>query len=132
MGARLMYAKVIDRERYMVKHQGKVTPGLDNLVQMREEPGVAAAFLVLRGWGDDHGTFTEQWRIESPGGVAVYESSPREIHSPTESHIERLEDEIADLKFDYAATYTVVFTLDENEVARVNFPVEIAPPPGQA
>lgn len=124
-----MYAKVIDRERYIVKYRGKVNPGLENLVQLREEPGVAAAFLVLRGWGEDHGTFTEQWRIESPGGVSLYESAPREIHSPTESHVERLEDEVADLKFDYAAEYTVVFTLDEHEVARVDFPVEVALPP---
>lgn len=132
MGARLMYAKVIDRERYIVNHRGKVHPGLENLVLLREEPGVAAAFLVLRAWGEDHGTFTEQWRIEGPGGVALYESSPREIHSSTEAHIEKLEDEIADLKFEYAANHTVVFTLDEHEVARVSFPVEIAPSPNGA
>ncbi|HJR46146.1 MAG TPA: hypothetical protein VJ927_11135 [Actinomycetota bacterium] len=129
MGARLVYAKVIDRERYIVNHRGKVHPGLENLVQLREEPGVAAAFLVLRGWGEDHGTFTEQWRIESPGGVVVYESSPREIHSPTNAHIEKLEDEVADAKFEYAATYTLAFTLNEDVVARVNFPVELAPNP---
>jgi hypothetical protein len=46
------------------------------------------------------------------------------VHLPTETHVERLEDEVVDLKFDYAAPdYTVVFRLDEIEVARVTFPV---------
>jgi hypothetical protein len=38
--------------------------------------------------------------------------------------VERLEDEIADLDLDAASDdYHVIFTLDENEVARVRFPV---------
>lgn len=124
MGARLVYAKVIDREIFYVKHHGKVHPGLDNEVVLREEPGVANAFLVLRAWSEDSGTFTEQWRIEGMGGGIIYESLPREIHAATQTHIERLEDEVADLKFEYAGGYTVVFTLDENEVARTQFPVK--------
>jgi hypothetical protein len=122
VGARLIYAKVIDREAFYMKG-GEVHPGLENDVVVRDEPGEAGAFLVLRAWSEDHGSFTEQWRIESPGGTAVYESIPREIHLATESHIEKLEDEVADLKFEYGGDYDVVFTLDENEVARATFPV---------
>ncbi|MGH2806231.1 MAG: hypothetical protein ACRDKT_03050 [Actinomycetota bacterium] len=125
MGARLRYAKVIDRQAFMNKGS-KLHPGLENEVIVNGEPGQAGAFLVLRGWGDDHGTFTEQWRIEDPGGMRVYESTPREIHVATNGHVERLEDEVADLELDFAADgYTVVFTLDENEVARATFPVKL-------
>jgi hypothetical protein len=43
---------------------------------------------------------------------------------PTNGHIEKLEDELADLEFDFAADdYSAVFLLDEREVARLNFPV---------
>lgn len=125
MGARLVYAKVIDRETYYMKG-AEVHPGLENDIVVRDEPGEAGAFLVLRAWSDDHGTFTERWRLESPGGTAIYQSTPREIHLATESHIEKLEDEVADLKFEYAGDYTVVFTLDEHEVARATVPVRRA------
>jgi len=125
MGARLHYAKVIDRELFYARG-GKVYPGLDNKVFVQEEPGRAGAFLVLRGWSDDRGSSTEQWRIEGPGGTVVYESLPREIHMATASHTERLEDEVSDLELDYASDdYNVVFYLDEHEVARVRFPVEV-------
>lgn len=123
MGAQLQYAKVIDRERFITKG-GRVHPGLANEVQLLEEPGRAAVFLVMRGWGDDHGTLTEQWRIESPGGSTLYESAPRELHLSTPKHVEKLEDEVADLEFQFASDdYAVVFTIDELEVARVQFPV---------
>ncbi len=123
MNARLMYAKVIDRELFMTRG-GKVHPGLQNEVVLQDEPGTAGAFVVMRAWGNHHGTFTEQWRIEGSGGGVIYESIPREIHIATESHVEHLEDEVADLEFQYAADdYTVVFTLDEYEAARVSFPV---------
>ncbi len=122
MGARLVYAKVIDRERFVMLG-GEVHPSLESGVLLREEPGEAGAFLVLRAWAENHGSFTEQWKIEGPGGITIYESVPRELHSPTEQHVERLEDEVIDLKFDYAADYTVVFYLDEIEVARADFPV---------
>ena len=124
MGARLVYAKVVDRETFYVRETGNVHPGLQSEVLLREEPGEAGAFLVLRAWTDNAGAFTEQWRIESPGGVAVYESTPREIHAATEAHVEKLEDEVADLKFEYAGDYDCVFVIDENEVARLTFPVE--------
>ena len=123
MGARLQYAKVIDRERFLTKG-GRVHPGLANEVVLLEEPGKAAVFLVLRAWSDDHGTFTEQWRIVSPGGSSLYESAPRELHMATKQHVEKLEDEVADLEFQFAADdYMVVFTIDDMEVARVGFPV---------
>ncbi len=126
MGVRLIYAKVIDRESFYVREKGTVHPSLDSEVLLREEPGAAGAFLVLRAWGEDTGAYTEQWRIESPGGVVVYESTSREIHASTEAHVEKLEDEVADLKFDYAADYDCVFTIDENEVGRITFPVRLA------
>lgn len=123
MGARLQYAKVIDRERFMILG-GRVHPGLDNEVQLLEEPGIAAVFLILRAWGEDHGSFTEQWRIESPGGTVLYKSTPRELHMPTVQHVEKLEDEVADLEFLFAGDdYSVAFVLDDRVVARVAFPV---------
>lgn len=123
MGARLQYAKVIDRQLYYDRG-ARVHPGLENHIVLNGEPGVAGAFLVLRAWTDDHGTFTEQWRIETPGGSTVYSSAPRELHIATKGHVERLEDEIADLKLDYSADdYSVIFTLDDREVARVDFTV---------
>ena len=125
MGARLQYAKVIDRQLFMTRG-GKLHPHLENRVLLQDEPGRAGAFLVMRGWTDDHGTFTEQWRLEGPGGGVIYESLPRELHIATRAHVERLEDEVADLDFQYSADdYAVVFTLDDNEVARVRFPVTV-------
>ena len=125
MGARLQYAKVIDRELFMTRG-GKLHPHLENQVFLHDEPGRAGAFLVMRGWTDDHGTFTEQWRLEGPGGGVIYESLPRELHIATKAHVERLEDEVSDLDFQYSAeNYSVVFTLDETEVARIDFPVTV-------
>jgi hypothetical protein len=125
MSARLVYAKVVDREIYMARG-GKVSPHLSNEVVLHEDPGAAGAFLVLRAWTDHHGTFTESWRIEGSGGGVVYESVPRELHLATEAHTEHLEDEVADLEFQYAADdYNVVFFLDDREVARVTVPVRI-------
>lgn len=124
MGARLVYAKVIDREVFYVKEHARMHPHLENRVLLKGEPGVAGAFLVLRGWGDDRGTFTEHWHLVGPGGRTIYESLPREIHIAANGHIEKLEDEIADLELDVASNdYHVIFTLDESEVARVRFPV---------
>ena len=126
MGASLRYAKVLDREAFMIKG-GKLHPGLENEIVVNAEPGRAAAFVVFRGWGDDHGSFTEQWRIEDPEGRTVYESIPREIHVASNGHVERLEDEVADLDFEFAADdYEVVFTLDEREVARARFAVKLS------
>jgi hypothetical protein len=124
MRARLIYAKVIDRELFFIKENGRLHPHLENQVILKEEPGVAGAFLVLRGWGEDSGTFTEQWNLKSPGGQTIYESLPREVHIPKKGHVERLEDEVADLDLDVADDdYHVVFTLNEEEVARIRFRV---------
>lgn len=123
MGARLQYAKVIDRQ-LCYERGARIHPGLENQIVVNGEPGVAGAFLVLRAWTDDHGTFTERWHIETPGGSRIYESTPRELHLATASHVERLEDEVADLKLEYAADgYRVVFTLDEHTVAAVDVPI---------
>ena len=125
MGARLQYAKVVDRELFFTRG-GKLHPGLESCVRLDDAPGQAGAFLVMRGWTDDHGTFTEQWRIETPGGRVVYESLPRELHLATATHVEKLEDEVADLDFEYAADdYNVVFVLDDSIAARVTFPVQV-------
>jgi hypothetical protein len=132
MGARLQYAKVIDRERYYARG-GRVHPRLENEVVLASEPGSTGAFLVLRAWTDDHGSFTEQWRIESPAGLTVYRSVAREIHLATRDHVESLEDEVADLELDYAADdYSVVFSLDDREVARATFAVALASRPAGA
>ena len=126
MGVRLRYAKVLDREAFMIKG-GKLHPGLHNEVVIDDEPGRAAAFIVFRGCGDDHGSFTEQWRIEDPAGRTIYESVPREIHVATNGHLERLEDEVADLNLEFAADdYNVVFKLDDRDVARATFAVKVA------
>ena len=126
MGARLAYAKVIDRKVFYEKG-GNLHPKLENGVVVEAEPGKAGAFLVFRGWSDDHGTFTEQWKIKEPEGRTIYESTPREVHVASENHTERLEDEVADLELDFAADdYDLVFFLDEREVARVSFPVKLS------
>lgn len=123
MGARLQYAKVIDRELFQDKGS-RITPGLDNIVVLKDDPGPALAFLVLRGWTDDHGTFTEQWRIEGPGGGIVYESLPRELHLASKTHTEKLEDEVIDIDFPYTSDdFQLVLLLDDREVARARFEV---------
>ena len=66
MGARLQYAKVIDRELFYSRG-GRIHPGLVNEVALKDGQVVAGAFLVLRAWTDDHGSFTEQWRSRGPG-----------------------------------------------------------------
>ena len=81
MGARLRWAKVVDREHFYIKG-GKVHPGLDSEVVVNDEPGTAATFMVLRAWSDGHGTFTEQWRIESPGGTNLYRARLENSTSP--------------------------------------------------
>jgi hypothetical protein len=123
MGARLRYAKVIDKQKFLVGG-ARLHPSLQNEVLVGSEPGTAAAFLLMRAWSEEKGTFTEQWRIETPGGTTIYEGTPRELHISTRDHIEKLQDEVADLAVEYAAEdYTVVFTLDDREVARTDFPV---------
>ena len=126
MGARLQYAKVLD-QYFFYQEGGRVHPGLPNRVVIPHSGGPAAAFLVLRAWSDDRGTFTEQWRIEGPDGSVVYQSVPREIHMPTRGHTEKLRDEVSDLVLGPdGGVYRAVFSLDDNEVARVDFPVQVS------
>lgn len=123
MGARLQYAKVIDRELFYSRG-GRIHPGLVNEVWVRDGQQSAGAFLVLRAWTGDHGSFTEQWRIEGPGGALVYRSVPRELYLATPTHIEKLEDEVADLVIeDIDATHHAVFLLDDEETARMRFDI---------
>jgi hypothetical protein len=125
MPARLQYAKVIDSQRFYILG-GKLHPGLDNETVVTSEPGLVGAFMIFRGWSNEHGTFTEQWRIESPGGSLLYTSTERELHIASDSHLERLQDEVSDLEVDYAAEdYSVVFRFDERDVARVSFPIRV-------
>ncbi|MGH2827297.1 MAG: hypothetical protein ACRDKF_10045 [Actinomycetota bacterium] len=124
MGARLRYAKVIDRKLFF-DQGGKLHPGLENVIVVDGEPSVAAAFMVLRAWADDRGSATEQWRIQGPSGT-IYESIPREMHLATATHMERLQDEISDLKIEQVeGNYSVAFLLDDEEVARVPFGVRL-------
>ena len=129
MGARLQYAKVVDRQVFY-DHGGKVHPGLDNEVLLDQGKNTAAAFLVLRAWTDDHGSFTEQWRLESPTTGVVYESLPRELHLASRKHVERLEDEVSDLELDPEDPHEIVFLLEDAEVARVRVPIRSVPAPG--
>jgi hypothetical protein len=123
MGARLQYAKVIDRELFYSRG-GRIHPGRVNEVVLKQGEVVAGAFLVLRAWTDDHGSFTEQWRIEGPGNALIYSSVPREMHLATPGHIEKLEDEVADLAIEDAdPPYQAVFLLDDEEVARTRFSI---------
>jgi hypothetical protein len=125
LGARLVYAKVIDRQLFYDRG-AKLHPKLENEVMIDGEPGQTAAFFVFRGWAEDHGTFTEQWRIKEPEGRTVYESTSREIHIASNGHTERLEDEVSNLKLEFAADdYDLVLLLDEREVARVTFRVKL-------
>ena len=126
MGARLQYAKVLDQYIFY-REGGRVHPGLPSRVVIPHDGGPAAAFFVLRAWSDDHGTFTEQWRIEGPDGSIVYQSVPREIHMPTRSHTERLQDEVSDLDLGAAGgVYRAIFSLDDYEVGRIDFPVQLS------
>ena len=129
MGARLVYAKVIDKQLY-IQRGGEPSPGLENDVVVEDEPGVVGDFHVLRAWTDDEGGVTEHWTLESPGGLVIYEAAPRELHFPTRTHVEHVDDQIADLKIDYAGDYTVVFYLDEHEVARTTFTIRKGREPG--
>lgn len=125
MGVRLAYAKVIDRQLFYDKG-GNLHPKLDNIVVLQKEPGPAGAFLVFRGWADDHGSFTEQFRIKEPEGRTIYTSSSREVPMPSRDHTERLEDEVADLELEFAGEgYLVIFYVDDREVASVTFDVKV-------
>ncbi|HYI44820.1 MAG TPA: hypothetical protein VE174_05070 [Actinomycetota bacterium] len=125
MNVRLAYGKIIDRQVFYEKG-GNLHPKLDNIVLLQAEPGIAGAFLIFRGWADDHGSFTEQFKIKEPEGRTIYTSSPREVHIVSATHTERLEDEVADLEFEFAGEgYLLILYADGREIATINFDVKV-------
>ena len=120
MGARLKYAKVVDRDLFL-RTGGEVTPGLDNRVELLgEAPTKAAGFGVYREWYDVDGAFTESWSILDPHSRTIYQGLDREVVGGNQ----QLVDEIDDLLFDYADSgYQLLLSVDGREVARVDFDV---------
>ncbi len=120
MGARLKYAKVVDRDLFL-RTGGTVTPGLDNRVELLgEAPAKAAGFAVRRAWYDVDGAFTETWRILDPHGRTVHDGLTREVVGGNDD----LVDEIDDQLFEYADSgYQLVLEVDGREVARADFDV---------
>ena len=120
MGARLKFAKVVDRDLFL-RTGAEVTPGLDNRVELLSEaPAKAAGFMIRREWYDVDGAFTESWSIQDPHGRTLYQGVDREIIGGNTEIV----DEIDDLVFDYADSgYQLVLSVDEREVARADFDV---------
>ena len=120
MGARLKYAKVVDRDLFL-RTGGEVRPGLDNRIELQgEAPAKAKGFSLRRQWDDVDGAFTESWRIEDPHGRTLYDGLSREVVGG----IEELVDDIDDVLFEYADTgYQLVLGVDDREAARVDFEV---------
>lgn len=120
MGARLKYAKVVDRDLFLRKG-GEITPGLENRVQLHGEPPAKAdGFTVRRQWYDVEGAFTESWRLVDPHGRTVHEGLDREVVGGNDE----LVDDVDDILFEYADSgYQLVFSIDDREVARVDFNV---------
>ncbi len=120
MGARLKYAKVVDRDLFM-RTGGTIRPGLDNRVELLgEAPAQAAGFGVHRSYYDVDGAFTESWRIEDPHGRTVHEGLGREVVGGNQE----LVDEIDEQEFEYADSgYQLVLEIDGREVARADFDV---------
>lgn len=120
MGARLRYAKVVDREQ-LSRSGGVLRPGMDNEVRLDgEAPTAAAPFVVMRAWDHVDGAFTETWRIEDPYGRTVHDPMTHEVVPP----VVELADEIVECEFEYADRgYQLVLEIDGREVARANFVV---------
>lgn len=120
MGARLKFAKVVDRNLFL-RSGAEVTPGLDNRVELQgEAPAKAGGFMVRREWYDVDGAITESWSIQDPHGRTVYQGLDRELVGGNAEIV----DEIDDLAFDYADSgYQLVLSVDGREVARVDFDV---------
>lgn len=120
MGARLKFAKVVDRDLFL-RTGAEVTPGLDNRVELfSEAPAKAVGFMVRREWYDVDGAFTESWSIQDPHGRTVYQGLDRELVGGNTEIV----DEIDDLVFDYADSgYQLVLGVDGREVARADFDV---------
>ena len=120
MGARLKFAKVVDRDLFL-RTGAEVTPGLDSRVELLSEaPAKAAGFMVRREWYDVEGAFTEGWTIRDPHGRTLYQGLEREVVGGNQE----LVDEIDDLLFEYADSgYQLVLEVDGREVARADFDV---------
>lgn len=120
MGARLKFAKVVDRDLFL-RTGAEVTPGLDNRVELvGKAPTKAAGFMVRREWYDVDGAITESWTIRDPHGRTVYQGLDREIVGGNVEHV----DELDDVLFEYADSgYQLVLEVDGREVARVDFDV---------
>ncbi|HVM20522.1 MAG TPA: hypothetical protein VM307_11220 [Egibacteraceae bacterium] len=125
MGARLKYAKVVDRDLFM-RTGGETTPGLDNRVELPQEPPAKArAFTIRRQWYDVDGAFTESWAILDPHSRTLYQGLDREVVGGNDE----LVDDVEDLLFEYDDTgYQLVLSVDGREVARVDFDVVINEP----
>ena len=124
MGARLKFAKVVDRDLFL-RTGAEVTPGLDNRVELLSgAPAKAAGFMVRREWYDVEGAFTESWAIRDPHGRTVYQGLDREVVGGNTE----LVDELDDVLFEYADSgYQLVLDVDGREVARVDFDVVEVP-----
>lgn len=121
MGATLRYAKVVDRDH--LQAHGGLSPKTDNLVLLRDEPGVARDFLILRAWDDVDSAFEETWRLEDPHGQIVYTGTPRTVLA---EHGD-LYDEIQGVRFDYSDNgFQLVLEVEGREVARADFAVSVA------
>ena len=120
MGARLKYAKVVDRDLFL-RTGAQITPGLENRVELPgEAPAKAAGFGVHREWYDVDGAFTESWSIQDPHGRTIYEGLDREVVGGNDA----LVDELDDVLFEYADSgYQLVLAVDGREVARADFDV---------
>ena len=120
MGARLKFAKVVDRDLFL-RTGGEVRPGLENRVELSgTAPAKSAGFAVRRAWYDVEGAFTESLSIQDPHGRTIHEGLDREVVGGNAE----LVDEIDDLLFEYAdAGYQLVLSIDGREVARVDFEV---------
>lgn len=120
MGARLKFAKVVDRDLFL-RTGSEIRPGLENRVILHDAaPAKSAGFAVRREWYDADGAFTESWAIQDPHGRTIHEGLDREVVGGNNE----LVDEIDDLLFEYADSgYQLVLSIDDREVARVDFDV---------
>jgi hypothetical protein len=121
MGTTQRYAKVVDRDH--LQEHGGLSPGTDNLVLLRKEPGLARDFLVLRAWDDVDGAFEESWRVEDPYGQVVYVGTPRTVLAQDGD----LFDEVQGVRFEYGDSgFQLILGIDGREVARTDFTVAVA------
>lgn len=125
MGATLAWLKVVDAQRLQLEGD-RVTPGMDNVVNLRgEAPAEAAAFVIHRAWSNFDSAFTETWRIVDPHGMTLREGIEREVIAGMGSAAQGgISDEIEGQTFEYADTgYQLVLEVEGREVARADFEV---------